>query len=152
MDKTDKMAAIMREMLKTYRDKNADYGDSFSKSYKEFGLVAPVVRMSDKMERIKALSKADAKVKDESIKDTLLDLANYAIMTIVEMDIEDDKVKADEEAFKDVVNIRMNNVEKAKKESLNEIMKTLERINGVSIDDKNKPEAKEYTEGDKLNI
>ena len=152
MDKTDKMAAIMREMLKTYRDKNADYGDSFSKSYKEFGLVAPVVRMSDKMERIKALSKADAKVKDESIKDTLLDLANYAIMTIVENENEDDKVKADEEAFKDVVNIRMNNVEKAKKESLNEIMKTLERINGVSIDDKNKPEAKEYTEGDKLNI
>lgn len=152
MHKTDKMAVIMREILKTYRDKNADYGDSFSKSYKEFGLVAPVVRMSDKMERIKALSKADAKVKDESIKDTLLDLANYAIMTIVEMDIEDDKVKADEEAFKDVVNIRMNNVEKAKKESLNEIMKILERINGVSIDDKNKPETKECTEGDKLNI
>ena len=152
MDKTDKMAAIMREMLKTYRDKNADYGDSFSKSYKEFGLVAPVVRMSDKMERIKALSKADAKVKDESIKDTLLDLANYAIMTIVEMDIEDDKVKADEEAFKDVVNIRINNVEKAKKESLNRLSQVIDGINGITTDYKNKIESEEYTEDDKFNI
>lgn len=91
MNKTDRMAVIMREMLKTYRDKNADYGDSFAKSYDEFGLVAPVVRMNDKMERIKALSKADAKVKDESIKDTLLDLANYAIMTVVEIECDEDK-------------------------------------------------------------
>lgn len=86
MDKADKMALLMREMLKTYRDKNSDYGDSFAKSYKEFGLTAPVIRMSDKMERIKALSKADAKVKDESIKDTLIDLANYAIMTVIELE------------------------------------------------------------------
>lgn len=86
MDKADKMAVIMRQMLKTYRDKNADYGDSFSKSYKEFGLTAPVIRMSDKMERIKSLTKADAKVKDESIKDTLIDLANYAIMTVIELE------------------------------------------------------------------
>ena len=78
----------MRGMLQTYKDKNADYGDSFSKSYKEFGLIAPVVRMSDKMERIKSLTKADAKVKDESIKDTLIDLANYAIMTVVELEQE----------------------------------------------------------------
>nr|DAK63910.1 MAG TPA: Nucleotide modification associated domain 1 [Caudoviricetes sp.] len=152
MDKADKMALLMREMLKTYRDKNADYGDSFSKSYKEFGLVAPVVRMSDKMERIKALSKADAKVKDESIRDTLLDLANYAIMTVVEMDIEDDKVKAGEEAFKDVVNMRMNNVEKAKKESLNRLSQVIDGINGITTDDKNKIDSKEYTEDDKFNI
>nr|DAX75159.1 MAG TPA: Nucleotide modification associated domain 1 [Caudoviricetes sp.] len=152
MDKADKMALLMREILKTYRDKNADYGDSFSKSYKEFGLVAPVVRMSDKMERIKALSKADAKVKDESIRDTLLDLANYAIMTVVEMDIEDDKVKAGKEAFKDVVNMRMNNVEKAKKESLNRLSQVIDGINGITTDDKNKIDSKEYTEDDKFNI
>ena len=94
MDKADKMALLMREILKTYRDKNADYGDSFSKSYKEFGLVAPVVRMSDKMERIKALSKDDAKVKDESIKDTLIDLANYAIMTVIELEENEGKDKS----------------------------------------------------------
>lgn len=90
MNKTDKMSLIFREMLETYKAKNADYGDSFSKSYQEFGLTAPVVRISDKVERLKALSKADAKVKDESIRDTLIDLANYAIMTAVEMENEDE--------------------------------------------------------------
>lgn len=150
MNKTDRMELLMREMLKTYRDKNADYGDSFAKSYDEFGLVAPVVRMNDKMERIKALSKADAKVKDESIKDTLLDLANYAIMTVVEMDIEDDKVKASEEAFDYVVTARMNNAEKLKKESLSKISQALDSINGITTNDKGNSE--EYTEGGKLNI
>lgn len=88
MNKTDKMALLMREMLKTYRDKNADYGDSFAKSYEEFGLTAPIIRISDKLERLKSLSKAEAKVKDESIRDTLIDLANYAIMTVVELEEE----------------------------------------------------------------
>lgn len=86
MNKADRMAVIFREMLETYKAKNADYGDSFSKSYQEFGLTAPVVRMSDKLERLKALSKADARVKDESIRDTLIDLGNYAFMTVLEME------------------------------------------------------------------
>lgn len=102
MNKTDRMAVIFREMLDTYKAKNADYGDSFSKSYQEFGLTAPVVRMSDKVERLKSLSKGEAQVKDESIRDTLIDLANYAIMTVVELDM-DSKDKADfcigEEAY-----------------------------------------------------
>lgn len=89
MDKADKMELLMSEMLKIYRDKNADYGDSFSKSYEEFGLTAPVIRMSDKMERLKSLSKAEARIKDESIRDTLVDIANYAMMTVIEMESED---------------------------------------------------------------
>lgn len=69
-----------------YHRKNHDYGDSFRKSLEEFGLVAAVVRMSDKMERIKTLSKGEkAKVQDEKIRDTLMDLANYAIMTVMEL-------------------------------------------------------------------
>ncbi len=96
MDKADRMALLMREMLKTYRDKNADYGDSFSKSYQEFGLIAPVVRMSDKMERLKSLSKVEARVKNESIRDTLIDLANYAMMTVIELDIDRDYVPSDD--------------------------------------------------------
>lgn len=92
MTKCDKMKDLTNEMLKIYMEKNADYGDSFSKSYKEFGIIAPVVRMSDKMERIKQLSKAeDIKVKDESLKDTLIDIANYAIMTAIEMDLEEEE-------------------------------------------------------------
>lgn len=68
-----------------YDRKNADYGNSFDKSLDEFGLVASVVRMSDKMERIKSLTNKEAEVKDESIEDTLIDLANYAIMTVLWM-------------------------------------------------------------------
>jgi hypothetical protein len=74
---------ITKEMVKTYVDKNHDYGNSFDKSMDEFGITAAVVRMSDKMERLKTLSKTDAKVADEKIEDTLLDLANYAVMTVM---------------------------------------------------------------------
>lgn len=92
MTKYDKMKDLTNQMLKIYVEKNSDYGDSFSKSYKEFGIIAPVVRMNDKMERIKQLSKSeDIKVKDESLKDTLIDIANYALMLAVEMGTESEK-------------------------------------------------------------
>lgn len=76
---------VVNEMISTYVRKNHDYGNSFDKSLDKFGLVASVVRMGDKMNRIESLVNKDAKVKDESIKDTLLDLANYAVMTLVWM-------------------------------------------------------------------
>ena len=77
---------ICRELEELYKKKNADYGDSFHKSYEEFGNVMAAIRMSDKLNRFKALIKADAQVKDESVRDTMLDLANYAIMTVMELD------------------------------------------------------------------
>lgn len=87
MTKYDKLKELTNQILKIYMDKNSDYGDSFSKSYKEFGIIAPVVRMNDKMERVKQLSKSgDRKVKDESLKDSLIDLANYALMTVIEIE------------------------------------------------------------------
>ncbi len=73
-------------MHEQYVDKNTDYGNSFSETFDRFGLTAPIVRMWDKLQRIETLSKQDARVKDESIRDTLLDLANYAIMTVIELD------------------------------------------------------------------
>ena len=72
-----------------YERKNADYGDSFGKSYEEFGPVMSAIRLSDKLNRFKALIKGRQRVNDESVRDTLIDLANYAIMTIVEMDIQE---------------------------------------------------------------
>lgn len=72
-------------MYQIYEKKNADYGDSFSKTYEEFGLTASAIRINDKTERFKKLIKQDAQVQDESIKDTLLDLANYAVLTLMEM-------------------------------------------------------------------
>lgn len=72
---------ITTDLLKTYIKKNHDYGNSFEQSLDKFGLVAGVVRIGDKMNRIESLITKKALVEDESIKDTLLDMANYCILT-----------------------------------------------------------------------
>lgn len=74
---------IVKGMIETYVRKNHDYGNSFDKSLDKFGLVASVVRIGDKMNRIESLVQKKAMVQDESIRDTLLDMANYAIMTVM---------------------------------------------------------------------
>ena len=88
MSKIDRHKNICDHIHEVYISKNHDYGDSFGKSIAEFGPIAGVVRMEDKMNRIKSLIKkgGDQKVTDESMKDTLLDLANYAIMLSMELD------------------------------------------------------------------
>lgn len=61
------------------------YGDSFGKSFIEYGMTMPCIRLEDKLQRVKNLVRnGSAAVNDESIDDTLLDLANYAIMTLIE--------------------------------------------------------------------
>lgn len=85
-ESVEKFTEITSNMAKTYAAKNHDYGNSFEQSLDKFGLVASVVRLGDKMNRIESLTKKEAQVKDESIKDTLLDIANYAIMTVMWMD------------------------------------------------------------------
>lgn len=74
-------------LSKLYERKNHDYGDSFHKTFMEEGFAMARIRLSDKLERFKSLTKNDAKamVNDESVEDTLLDMANYAIMTVIEM-------------------------------------------------------------------
>lgn len=72
---------ITKMLEETYLKKNHDYGNSFDKSMDEFGLVASAIRLSDKMNRFKSLLGKENRVDDESISDTLLDMANYAIMT-----------------------------------------------------------------------
>lgn len=79
----DRFKAITENMADIYERKNHDYGNSFNKSLDKFGIIASVVRLGDKMNRIESLAKGEAKVNDESIKDTLTDLANYAILTIM---------------------------------------------------------------------
>lgn len=78
------------ELLKTFVDKNSDYGNSFESSLEEYGLIAALIRMEDKMGRLRTLIKSEAKVKDESISDTLRDLSNYALMASVWFDHKDD--------------------------------------------------------------
>ncbi len=73
---------ILVQLHQTYARKNHDYGNSFRKVREEFPN-AVLIRLMDKLERLKALYNSPALV-DESIEDTLLDLANYAIMEVVE--------------------------------------------------------------------
>lgn len=82
----EQFISITQNMTKTYAAKNHDYGNSFELSLDKFGLVASIVRLGDKMNRIESLTKKEAQVKDEPIKDTLLDLANYSIMTVMWLD------------------------------------------------------------------
>ena len=82
-------------MADTYKRKNADYGDSFSASIDRYGPVAAHVRISDKINRLQSLvvRKQTAQVKDESIADTFLDLAFYAIMRLVYIEMKSETVR-----------------------------------------------------------
>lgn len=93
MDRTpaERHADVCKELNALYTRKNHDYGDSFHKTFIEEGFAMSRIRLSDKLERFKTLSRnMDAQVDDESIRDTLIDLANYAIMSIMEMDAENE--------------------------------------------------------------
>lgn len=85
MNKVQNHKNICEELNKIYEAKNKDYGDSFGKSFSEYGPIMAAIRLEDKLNRFKNLIKSEAKVKDERVEDTLLDLANYAIMTVMEL-------------------------------------------------------------------
>ena len=86
LDYISKHKEICEKLNEIYEQKNNDYGDSFSKSVQEFGNVAALTRMSDKWNRIKNLSMKDTQcVKDESLIDSCLDMANYLIMYAMEL-------------------------------------------------------------------
>lgn len=80
----ERIKDIMGSMVDIIEKKNRDYGDSFEKSLNKYGILASVIRMGDKFNRLETLAQPskEREVKDESIQDTLLDLANYAILTI----------------------------------------------------------------------
>ena len=86
--KVERHKQICMALNTLYARKNHDYGDSFHQTFVEEGMAMPRIRLGDKFNRFKTLSrKLDSqRVSDESLKDTLLDLANYAIMTVLEME------------------------------------------------------------------
>lgn len=90
MDKNlSSVSDAYKHLVSVYEAKNSDYGNSFEECCNKFGLVSAVVRMNDKINRINSLyDKKDMKV-NESLVDTLLDLANYAVMTAVWMNNND---------------------------------------------------------------
>ena len=91
--KKDIYNAILTDLSETYEAKNADYGDSVGDTYKKFGDVSFLTRITDKYNRI--LSLADkgecGAVKDESMDDTILDMANYCILWLVERRAKEEK-------------------------------------------------------------
>lgn len=94
IDKVTKHKNICTELTNLYVKKNHDYGDSFATSFQEEGMAMPRIRIGDKFLRFRTLtkSKGNQQVDDESIRDTLIDLANYAIMTIMEMDVNGENI------------------------------------------------------------
>lgn len=89
MTDVESFEQITKGMLELYKRKNADYGGSVTETYRVFGLTSFLVRMQDKLNRLVALEKNKTQqVNDEKIDDTLIDLANYAILAKIEIDRE----------------------------------------------------------------
>lgn len=87
-DDEAKFNEILNHLYDTYRKKNRDYGNSFMKTYERFGITAPRFRITDKYNRFMQLTEegVEREVDDETVRDTLLDLANYAILTVIALD------------------------------------------------------------------
>ena len=83
--KVERHFEIVKGLNNLYARKNADYGDSVHDTYMKYGLTSFLVRLEDKLNRARTLSKQDALVTDEKLEDTLLDMANYAILAVLEL-------------------------------------------------------------------
>lgn len=84
-------AEICNKLHEIYMAKNADYGDSFARVRKKYPWYPNVIliRLDDKLNRLDTLMKgSEQHVHDESIDDTLLDMANYCVMELVERKLE----------------------------------------------------------------
>lgn len=80
---------IINKMYNLYKKKNSDYGNSFTQTYEKLGKVSALTRISDKVNRLISLqNKSEDDFYFESEYDNYLDLANYAVMTLVEMEKE----------------------------------------------------------------
>jgi hypothetical protein len=85
--RVNQMKCIQNQALELFARKNADYGDAFAK----FGVIGVLMRIEDKIQRSLSITRNGIHlVNDEGIKDTLLDLHNYAAMAL--MLINDDNV------------------------------------------------------------
>ena len=83
MDRVSQMQTVQKEGLELFKRKNKDYGDAFA----NFGPIGVIVRMGDKINRLMNITKSNVTmVKDEGVRDTLIDLHNYAAMAIMLMD------------------------------------------------------------------
>lgn len=86
MKKEEIFDYIVDHMSDTYRTKNSDYGDSVGDTYNKFGDISFLVRISDKYNRLLSLTdnEQNRQVQDERLEDTILDMANYCILWLIE--------------------------------------------------------------------
>jgi hypothetical protein len=83
MDRITQMKKVQEEGLKLFKNKNHDYGDAFA----NYGTIGVLVRMGDKIARLQSIEKNKViLVDDEKMRDTLIDLHNYAAMAIMLID------------------------------------------------------------------
>lgn len=89
-DRVNQMSAVQSEALELFRKKNADYGDAFA----TYGPIGVIVRMGDKINRLVSINQNGVTLVDsESVRDTLIDLHNYAAMAVMLLDEKKDKDK-----------------------------------------------------------
>lgn len=82
-NRVDQLSTVQKEALELFTKKNADYGDAFAK----YGVIGVLMRIEDKIQRALSISKSGIQlVDDERIRDTMIDLHNYAAMSIMLMD------------------------------------------------------------------
>jgi len=83
MDRVEQMKKIQSNALELFTKKNIDYGDAFAK----YGVIGVLMRIEDKIQRAMSITKNGVNlVNDEGIRDTLLDLHNYAAMALMLLD------------------------------------------------------------------
>lgn len=83
MNRVEQLQTIQSNALELFKKKNADYGDAFAK----YGLIGVLMRIEDKIQRGMSISKSGiVLVSDEGLRDTLLDLHNYAAMALMLLD------------------------------------------------------------------
>jgi hypothetical protein len=90
MNRVEKLQTIQTNALELFKKKNADYGDAFAK----YGLIGVLMRIEDKLQRGLSISKSGiVLVSDEGLRDTLLDLHNYAAMALMLLDEDENDAK-----------------------------------------------------------
>jgi hypothetical protein len=89
MSDNERFRLLTAELNVTHDEKNGDYGNSFDKSIERYGLVSALTRLSDKFNRAEHLILESVTPRTtESLRDTLMDMAAYALMTAAYLDRE----------------------------------------------------------------
>ena len=88
-ERPEQLSKIQKEAFELFLQKNTDYGDAFA----NYGPIGVLVRLGDKIQRLQHISKSNVTlVKTESLRDTLIDLHNYAAMAVMLLDENPEKI------------------------------------------------------------